>query len=66
MDREVVGGWQERDTVSLAECRACPQALACGGGCTSVAKNRTGLIQSTDCRPSRELLELGLGAYLES
>ncbi len=65
LDREVVGAWQERDTVSMSECRSCAQALACGGGCTSVAKNRTGEIQSTDCRPSRELLELGIGAYLQ-
>lgn len=66
LDREVVGQWQARDTVSLSECRTCDQALACGGGCTSVAKNRTGDILSTDCRPSRELLEMGIGAYLES
>ncbi len=66
LDREVVGSWQERDTASLEECRSCAQALACGGGCTSVAKNRTGSILSTDCRPSRELLELGIGAYLET
>lgn len=66
MDREVVDLWQERDTASLSECRSCPQALACGGGCTSVAKNRTGQILSTDCRPSRELLEMGIGAYLEA
>lgn len=65
LDREVIGQWQERDTTSMAECRNCAQALACGGGCTSVAKNRTGQILSTDCRPSRELLEMGVGAYLE-
>jgi len=65
LDREVVGQWQTRDTAALEECRSCSQALACGGGCTSVAKNRTGIIGSTDCRPSRELLELGIGAYLE-
>ena len=66
LERDVVGAWQARDTVSMAECKACPQALACGGGCTSVAKNRTGEILSTDCRPTRELLELGIGAYLEN
>jgi uncharacterized protein len=66
MDEDVVSRWQERDTMSLSECGSCPQALACGGGCTSVAKNRTGEILSTDCRPSRELLELGIGAYLEA
>jgi uncharacterized protein len=66
LDREAVDRWQARDTTSLSECRTCSQALACGGGCTSVAKNRTGEILSTDCRPSRELLEMGIGAYLEA
>ena len=65
METETVNQWRERDTASLPECRGCPQALACGGGCASVAKNRTGAILSTDCRPSRELLELGIGTYLE-
>jgi uncharacterized protein len=65
MEKDAVSRWQGRDTVSLPECRSCSQALACGGGCTSVAKNRTGRIESTDCRPSRELLELGIGTYLE-
>lgn len=66
MDSETVEAWQERDTQALSECRSCPSQLACGGGCTSVAKNRSGQILSTDCRPSRELLEMGIGAYLES
>lgn len=65
LEKEVVRQWQKRDTVSMDACRTCAQALACGGGCTSVARNRTGEIGSTDCRPSRELLELGIGAYLE-
>jgi len=65
MERDVVGTWQERDVVSMDECRACSNALACGGGCASVARNRTGSICSPDCRPVKELLELGVGAYLE-
>lgn len=65
LDREVVGKWQERDTVSMERCRSCANALACGGGCASVAKNRTGEVVSPDCRPVKELLELGVGAYLE-
>lgn len=65
LEREVVKDWQERDVVSMAECRTCSNALACGGGCASVARNRTGQVGSPDCRPVKELLELGVGAYLE-
>lgn len=65
-DRDTLKQWQDRDTVSMGECRSCPNALACGGGCTSVARNRTGIIGSTDCRPIQRLLEIGIGDYLES
>jgi uncharacterized protein len=37
--------------------------LACGGGCGSVAKNKTGNICSADCRPVEKLLEIGFSAY---
>jgi hypothetical protein len=45
---------------TLAESDCC---LSCGGGCSSVAKNKTGNICSPDCRPIKELLELGFSAY---
>jgi uncharacterized protein len=61
---EIIGLWEKRDVTSIPECKDCPVMLACGGGCGSVAKNRTGEICSSDCRPVRELLELGFSAYL--
>jgi len=58
-----IGEWEERDVTSIAECTTCNLRLACGGGCASVASNRTGRIQSPDCRPVKELLEIGLSTY---
>ena len=55
--------WERRDITSIEECRECSAQLACGGGCGSVAKNNTGKICSTDCRPVKDLLELGFSAY---
>jgi uncharacterized protein len=66
LDQQTIATWQERDTLAIAECKTCSQQLVCGAGCTSVAKNRTGQILSSDCRPSRELLEMGIGTYLET
>jgi uncharacterized protein len=63
---EMINAWENRDVTSIPECSACNMQLACGGGCGSVAKNRTGSICSTDCRPVKELLELGFASYLES
>ena len=60
---EIIEQWEARDVTSIPECKECPAQLACGGGCGSVAKNRTGNICSSDCRPVKELLELGFSAY---
>lgn len=65
LDEELVEEWEERDVLSIEACTSCPVRLACGGGCAAVAKNRTGKIQSPDCRPIAELLELGIGLYSE-
>jgi uncharacterized protein len=60
-----IAEWERRDVTSIPECRDCSLQLACGGGCGSVAKNRTGSTCSTDCRPVKELLEIGFSAYFE-
>lgn len=62
---ELISSWENRDVTSIPECNRCNMQLACGGGCGSVAKNRTGHIYSTDCRPVKELLSLGFSAYFE-
>jgi uncharacterized protein len=61
---ELIDQWERRDITTINECSECPVQLACGGGCGSVAKNRTGNICTSDCRPVKELLELGFAAYL--
>ncbi|MCX6230139.1 MAG: radical SAM protein [Bacteroidetes bacterium] len=63
---EMINEWESRDVTAIAECNDCSMQLACGGGCGSVAKNRTGKVCSTDCRPVKELLELGFSAYFEN
>ncbi|MCX6304509.1 MAG: radical SAM protein [Bacteroidetes bacterium] len=60
---EMISAWENRDVTTISECSACNMQLACGGGCGSVAKNRTGSVCSTDCRPVKELLELGFSAF---
>ena len=63
---DLINEWESRDVTAITECNTCSMQLACGGGCGSVAKNRTGNICSTDCRPVKELLELGFASYIES
>ena len=60
---EAIEEWEERDILSIPKCRDCNLALICGGGCASMAKNYNGELNSHDCRPVTELLELGIGHY---
>ncbi|MGK7394866.1 MAG: radical SAM protein [Candidatus Cyclobacteriaceae bacterium M3_2C_046] len=62
---DIIDDWQDRDVLSIAACKNCPVQLACGGGCASVAKNQHGSLNSPDCRPVKELLELGMAHYFE-
>ncbi len=62
---DIIAEWESRDVTSIPQCRECPVRLACGGGCASVAKNRTGKILSPDCRPVTELMGLGLPLYFK-
>jgi len=62
---DIIEQWEARDVTSIPECKDCSAQLACGGGCGSVAKNRTGNICSSDCRPVKELMELGFSAYFK-
>ncbi len=55
--------WQERDILSIPKCQSCNMSLICGGGCASMAKNYNGTLNSHDCRPVTELLELGVAHY---
>lgn len=62
---DMISAWENRDVTSIPECNTCNMQLACGGGCGSIAKNRTGNVCSSDCRPVKELLELGFASYFE-
>ena len=64
MNEDEIENWQERDVVSIEGCENCNLQLACGGGCGSVAKNNNkDNVLTPDCRPIKELLELGIAYY---
>ncbi|HEX2394910.1 MAG TPA: radical SAM protein [Bacteroidales bacterium] len=63
LNHEKVGQWNMRDIFSIHECTSCNLRLACGGGCASVAFNTCNKLDAPDCRPVKELLELGIALY---
>ncbi len=60
-----IEAWTDRDILSIPKCKSCELSLICGGGCASMAKNYNGELNSHDCRPVKELLELGIANYFE-
>jgi uncharacterized protein len=60
---EKITTWQQRDVLTIPACRTCNVRLACGGGCASVAYNRDNDLNAPDCRPVKELLEMGIALY---
>lgn len=63
---KIIDQWESRDVTTIDKCHDCSLQLACGGGCASVAKNNNnGEIHSADCRPVKDLLEMGISLYFE-
>jgi uncharacterized protein len=63
LENDKVRMWQQRDITQIEQCTTCSFSLICAGGCASVAKNQTGSLYGTDCRPVKELIGLGLSTY---
>lgn len=55
--------WQTRDVLTIPQCKNCAYSLSCGGGCGVLAANHNGNIHSSDCRPVKELVALGIEFY---
>lgn len=60
---ELIKVWENRDVTTIPECKDCNLQLACGGGCASIAKNKTGNLIAPDCRLVKQLLEMGMSHY---
>jgi uncharacterized protein len=63
LNKGLVANWEDRDVTTIPACRTCELRLACGGGCASVAFNKTGDLHTPDCRPVKELLGMGISLY---
>lgn len=64
-DEDAIEHWQDRDILAIDECRNCNIALICGGGCGSLAKNKTGRLHSPDCRPVQDIAQIGAALYFD-
>ncbi len=65
LNQQAIAQWQNRDVTLIDQCTTCNLQLACGAGCASVAKNNHHTVLAPDCRPIKDLLEMGMNIYFE-
>ena len=66
LKEDVINTWKKRDVKNIEKCTSCQYDVICGGGCGVVAANKNnGSILSPDCRPVKELIELGINHYID-
>ena len=64
LNEDAINKWKSRDTKNIPECGDCKYDVICGGGCGVVAANKNdGNILSPDCRPVKELIDMGVNYY---
>jgi uncharacterized protein len=57
---EKIGDWKKRNILEITECRDCPVGVVCGGGCGVVSNEKNGKILSPNCKPVKEIMDLGI------
>jgi len=60
-----IDAWKKRNVLNIEKCRECSSALTCGGGCGVIALNKNGSVLSQDCRPTEDMLKLGINYYTD-
>ena len=64
LNDDVINKWKSRDVKNIPECGDCKYDVICGGGCGVIAANKNnGNILSPDCRPVKELINMGVNYY---
>ncbi len=62
-NEQVLKDWQTRNILNIAECVDCSVGVVCGGGCGVIAKDRNGEIHSPNCKPIKEVMDIGINYY---
>lgn len=63
-NNKIIDKWRKRDVLNLPQCRDCPEALLCGGGCTRIAlMSGERLEDGVSCPSIREEFQTALNYY---
>jgi uncharacterized protein len=62
-DELALRDWQTRNILNIPECVDCSVGVVCGGGCGVIAKDRNGKVHSANCKPIKEVMDIGINYY---
>ncbi len=66
LDEVATADWFTRHAGRIDECRACPMALTCGGGCAQFAKYRTGEQRAPYCDSFDKIFRKALAQMIDT
>jgi len=55
--------WKTRSILEIEECKNCPVGVVCGGGCGVISYEKTGKVLSPNCKPVKEIMDIGIRYY---
>lgn len=62
-NNEELRAWKSRNILNIEECKECSVGVICGGGCGVIAKDREGKVHSPNCKPIKEVMDIGIQYY---
>lgn len=62
-DELALKDWKTRNILNISECVDCSVGVVCGGGCGVIAKDRNGKVHSANCKPIKEVMDIGINYY---
>lgn len=62
-NEQVLKKWQRRSILTIEKCRDCSVGVVCGGGCAVIAQERDGDVLAPNCKPVKEVMDLGIRYY---
>jgi uncharacterized protein len=55
--------WRKRSILEIEDCLKCNVGVVCGGGCGMISKEKNGTALSPNCKPVKEIMDIGINYY---
>lgn len=62
-NQDTLKQWQRRSILTIEKCKDCSVGVVCGGGCAVIANEKEGSVLAPNCKPIKEVMDLGIEYY---